>query len=399
MTSKHGCDLDRLTPTITDDSMLGLLGGILETNPTPESTSALRLRFFQPDFSWQTLVDLAVAQDVLPALIYALDKRRLLPPVPPTMREGARIEHVTTRLAATYRQHLARQADLRDQLVTILGVLNRHGIVPVILKGAVHLTMKTGWHEARSMRDIDILVRPSEAATANCLLISSGYRSDPDPPPLDRHLPELRLLDRCGTIEIHTEALAFTARHALMTDEVLQRAEARSFAGAVLRSLPPEWHMLHGMLHHQLADRGHARRLLAIKGVWEFAMVGGELSREGWCSIIEHAGERGIIDVLTSWIVQANWLFGLRIPDGLAISDRARGHAEATFKRTRASYTVRWALFTADRLRFAFRTETLAIRYGAAKNGTLHKARLHHLVFLICTYWRRLLFRRPIRRH
>ena len=45
-------------------------------------------------------------------------------------------------------------------------------------------------------------------------LVLLGYQPDNDPPPIDRHLPELRLPRRAGAIEIHTEALSFSARHA-----------------------------------------------------------------------------------------------------------------------------------------------------------------------------------------
>ena len=382
--------MDRLAPTITDNSLLALLGGILGTDPTSERTSSLRLRFFRPDFSWQALVDFAVAQDVLPALIYALNRRGLLPPVPATMGEDARIKHVTTRLTAAYHEHLARQADLRDQLATILRALNRQGIVPVILKGAVHLTMNTGWHEARSMRDIDILTRSSDAQAANQILLSIGYRGDPDPPPLDRHLPELRLSHRSGAVEIHTEALAFSARRVLTTEEVWMRAEAQTFAGTSLRVLPPQWHLLHGMLHHQIADRGHARRLLAIKGLWEFAMVGSGLTATG---LERH--RRTCSRARRLWMCwRAGWrrpigYLGLRSRTGFPSRTKAHRHAEATLRRARAPYAIRWTYFTGDRLRFAFSRETLAVRYGLVEGDNLAKAAQRHVNFLMRSYWSR----------
>jgi hypothetical protein len=239
------------------------------------------------------------------------------------------------------------------------------------------------------MRDIDILVRASEATNANHILQSIGYRSDPNPPPLDRHLPELRLPGRRGAVEIHTEALAFSARRTFTTDEVWAHAEPRTFAGAALRALLPEWHLFHGLLHHQIADHGHARRLLAVKGLWEFAMVGSELSPRAWASIAEHASDRGAIDVLMSWVVQANRLFGLKIADALPNSDKARVHAEATFRRARAPYEIRWAYFIADRLRFAFNRETLAIRYRLKEGDSLTMAALRHMFFLMHSYWGR----------
>ena len=87
--------LDRLPPTIKNTGLLALLGNVLEAEPKPQSTGALRLRFFQPGFSWQALVDFAIAHDVLPPLVFALTQRGLLPPVPQTLSEEARAAHVT----------------------------------------------------------------------------------------------------------------------------------------------------------------------------------------------------------------------------------------------------------------------------------------------------------------
>jgi hypothetical protein len=232
------------------------------------------------------------------------------------------------------------------------------------------------------MRDLDILVRAEEAERANNILSSLGYRADPNPPPLDRHLPELLLPGRAGTIEIHIEALSFPSRYAFTTDEVRQCAEERNFEGARFRVLPPQWHALHGLLHHQLSDRGHARRMLAIKGLWEFSRVGAELSPLGWSDIIAHAEPRKILVMLSSCSVQANRLFGLDAPDMLLRLQAGRKHADATFRRARASYGLRQALFVTDKLTFAFAPETLALRYGQRNPGA---AALSHLGFL----WRR----------
>lgn len=377
--------MDHLAPTIADDDLLALLGKVLAPNPTPQSTAELRMRFFQPGFSWQALVDLAVAHEVLPPLVFALNQRSLLPPVPATLGEPARGAHVTNRLAVAYQEHSDRQADLRQQLEADVAALNDAGIFPVLLKGAVHLTMtEPAWHAARGMRDLDILVPAEEAAKANSVLSTLGYVADQDPPPLDRHLPELRLTGRAGAVEIHTEALSFPARFALTTPEVLSRAERRSLAGVTFQVLPPEWHALHGLLHHQLADRGHARKMLAIKGLWEFSRVGADLSAQGWRTIIEHAEQREILDVLSSWAVQARRLFGLDVPADLAASAAGLKHAEATFRRARTPYQLRQAVSVIDRLRFAFRRETLARRYGGDRS--LSGAALHHFLFLARRY-------------
>jgi hypothetical protein len=372
--------LDHLPPTVTDRKLIALLGSVLAIAPTPESTSALRLSFFQSNFSWQTLVELAAAHEVLPPFIFSLNQRALLPPLPAKLTKEARAAHVTSRLASAYADHLEHQSDLRSQLIAALIALNAQGIVPVLLKGAAHLTMpRPGWHEARAMRDLDLLVRAEDAGRAHALLASLGYRADPNPPPVDRHLPELYMPGRSGTIEIHTEALAFPARRALTTEEVFARAEGRDSYEVRFKVLPPPWHALHGLLHHQLSDRGHARRMLAVKGLWEFARVAAELSPQAWGDIITQAEQREILTVLSSWAIQANRLFGLEAPTKLFGFEAGRKHADATFKRARMSQGARQALFVADKLKFAFAPRTLALRYGDSSAGT---AALRHIGFL-----------------
>jgi hypothetical protein len=376
--------LDRLPATINDQALLALLSRVIGNHPAPEPTAELRLRFFQPGFSWQSLVDLAVAHDVLPPLVFALTQRSLLPPLPARLSEGARSAHVTSRLLAAYEEHLGRQKELTSQLHAAATALNGVGIVPVLLKGAVHLTAdQIDWQEARAMRDLDILVRASEAEAAGLVLTSLGYGQDPDPPPLDRHLPEFWLPEGAGTVEIHTEALSFPARHALTTEEVFSRAVMQKFAGTTIRVLPSEWHLLHGMLHHQLSDRGHARRMLALKGLWEFSKVGSGLTTEGWRTIIAHAEERHILDMLSSWSVQAHGLFGLNVPQQLLAFPPGRKRAAATFRHASKPYRLRQTLFILDKLRFAFSPGTLRLRYADKGNGWQHA--LHHLGFL----WRR----------
>jgi hypothetical protein len=132
-----------------------------------------------------------------------------------------------------------------------------------------------------------------------------------------------------------------------------------------------------------LADRGHARRMLALKGLWEFAKVGEGVSPQGWQVISEHAAQRDIDDVLSSWCIQANWLFGLKAPPELLTHDAGRRHAEATFKRASVPYRLRQTLFVADKLRFAFSLDTLALRYG--QKGNVGSAVFRHAAFL----WRR----------
>jgi hypothetical protein len=373
--------LELLPPTVSDRALLDLMGEILAVDPRPESTGALRMRFFQPGFSWQGLVDLASAHQLLAPLIWALRRRSLLLPA----RRSPPESDVTQRLEAAYQDHLARQEGLRDELTTILEAFNRAGIEPLLIKGARHLLIDDGgWSEARGMRDLDLVVSRDEADAAVAALAAVGFQSAPGTEVPGLHVPLMQMDGRPGAVEIHTEALAVDGRRLLAGDAVRALRERHVLGGRRFFALPVDWHTLHGLLHHQVAEHGHARHMLVIKGLWEFAMGGRALTAAQWATIAGHMKERGALDALSSWIVQASTLFGLAEPPGVTISEAARAHAAATFRRAGAPYAIRRSLFVADQLRFAFSREVLGLRYGGERS--LIGAAGSHVAFLLRKY-------------
>ena len=109
--------MDSLPPTVVDGELLAFLGRVLGCERSPQSNQELRRQIFTQDFSWQSLVDLACAHDLLPALVFSLKRRQLLPPLPSRFDPSLSDMHVTARLGAAYLEHLNRQADLREQLI------------------------------------------------------------------------------------------------------------------------------------------------------------------------------------------------------------------------------------------------------------------------------------------
>jgi hypothetical protein len=376
--------LDLLPPRIASPELLGLLTDILALDRHQED-SALRMRLIAPGVSWQELVDLAVAQQIILPLIWSLSRRSLLLPVP--VSHGSPDEHPTSRLQSLYRAHAERRAAQRAQLVEVISALNRAQAVPVLLKGARYLMTSDGsWCEARDMRDIDILIRQEDAPHAAASLQAIGYVFEPDAPPIDQHLPELSKSGCPSVVELHTEALSFSARPILSTDEVWRRGERRSADRLAFLVLPDEWQLLHALLNHQVSDRGHPRHLLALRPLWEFTMLGRGLGDEGWRSIADHMAARGRSDVLGSWVLQARQLFGLTHPGWLEIPTAAHVHARKTYALAQAPDWLRRTRFLVDRLRFGFARETLATRYrvGAADVSIATVGR--HLLFLARRY-------------
>src|SRR4030095_10207368 len=74
--------MENLPPTISDPSLLDLLGEILTVRPSVEATLALRSRMFEQGRPWQNIIDVAAGHDLIPALAWAAKQRLLLPPPP-----------------------------------------------------------------------------------------------------------------------------------------------------------------------------------------------------------------------------------------------------------------------------------------------------------------------------
>jgi hypothetical protein len=348
---------------------------------------ALRLAFFAPSFSWQELIDFANAQHILPAVVWSLRSRGLLLPLPATMNSRTRETHVTQRLTQAYDRHLALQHDLRDQLLAILAAFNERGIVPLLIKGARHLLTQESWWVARGMRDLDIMVRPEKAERARDILTELGYKPDYEPElEGQHHLPQMRREGWNGAIEIHIAPLAFNGAHLMSAGEAWDMSQAGEVEGRQFRVLPAAWHVLHGLLHHQVVDCGYRRRVLALKGLWEFSIGTNALTAQEIAEIAAHMERRGSLEVLADWLVQAHLVFALPLPDTLDISNAARASAQATLARADWPYPLRRVFYIADQLRFAFSPETLALRYQSRGNNSKLDMASRHLGFLARKY-------------
>ncbi len=384
-------DLELLPPTIQNRVLLGLLGDILSNDAHSAAVPTLRLRLMKSDFSWQALIDLATQQDVLPPLIRALAERALLPPVP-RAAEQTNDNHVTLRLQQYYREHLARRELQRTQLQKVLHALNRVGIVPLIVKAARYLVAPVAaWCEARTFRDIDLLVRPDAADRACAELVTAGYRPG-EPYMADyHHLPDLQHPSEPASVEIHTAALAVGGQ-SVMSTEFAWRNASKTADGSFY-VLPLEWQALHCLLHHQLSDRGYARRILALKPLWEWTMLTGDWSRTQWQTIFTHMRETEVLDLLGSWLVQAHQLFGAPIPNFIPISSNASANASETLDLAFAPHWQRRISFVVDQLRYSFAKDMLAARYGKAPANISIADGARYLVHLVRTHRGRLLRR------
>jgi hypothetical protein len=265
-----------------------------------------------------------------------------------------------------FRQHLARRELEKKQLESILLLLARAGITPLILKGARYLVEPVApWCEARPMADFDILVRTGDAERAFAALTDEGYRpmvSSHFMPELSHHLPALERPDQPLAVELHIRSLARAGDKIMSTEDVW--AQASKPAGASYFVLPARWHALHGLLHHQIQDRGHVQRVLNVKALWEWTMLASTFTDDDWDAIWMHMRAAGASDVLDSWLFQAHRMFGLELPRFPTVSATARAHASTSFRLASRPYWMRRISFIADQLTVSFARDTLALKYG-----------------------------------
>ena len=352
---------------IHDSALLQLLGDILRPDADASATPALRLQLMRSGSPWQALVDLALGQGVLLPLILALTTRTLAPPIPRSVRNDA---HVSVQLQGVYASHLEFRSRQREQLDHILSGLARAGVTPLILKGARYLIDPLGpWCEARTMADFDILVRQADAERSFTALKAAGYREATEKVPFyapaySHHLPPLEHPEQPLTLELHVHPLTSAANRIMTTEQVW--TWAASGADRTFYVMPPRWHALHGLLHHQVQDRGHLQRKLSIKGVWEWAMLAQAFSDDDWTAVRAHMRAAKALDILDSWSLQARRLFHLEAPWLGEVSTSARAHAEASLRQAFKPYWRRRVGQLTDEFTASFARETLARKYDVA---------------------------------
>jgi hypothetical protein len=214
------------------------------------------------------------------------------------------------------------------------------------------------------MGDFDILIEPGDIQGAQTALTAAGYRrvsGQTAPYRSAHHLPPLKHPDHPKMLEIHVHPLTSAAAEIMSTRHVWENAKPALCQA--FRVLPPVWHAVHGLLHHQVQDRGHAQRKLCIKGLWEWSMLARAFIEDDWNAVRAHMRAAGALDILDSWLLLSHRLFGLEVPWLSEISRAASRHADATLRRAFWPYWMRRSGEIADQLKVSFARPTLAAKY------------------------------------
>jgi hypothetical protein len=111
-----------------------------------------------------------------------------------------------------------------------------------------------------------------------------------------------------------------------------------------------------------------------------------DIGDTGWAQIIEQLNATGGIDLLASWGVQAESIYGLKLPASLPVSNAARRRAEQTIADAQALDALRRSRFLLRQLGRGFSREVMSQRYDVPEGEVGMLLRAKHLRFLLQRY-------------
>jgi hypothetical protein len=261
---------------------------------------------------WQMVLDRAVEYEVEGLLYRRLSSKSLAPAVPDPVRQ---------RLKDLYSCSAMWNRKVLDDARVVLAALRRNGIEVAVLKGA-HLAEAVYRDVAlRPMTDIDLLVRSSELARAEKILVELGFVSEqrPDvdtPRALHYHLEPFRKTG-ATTVEVHWSIARPNSPVSIDIEDLWLRARPCVVAGVQVLALGPADLLLHlcthASYHHRFGiDHPHG---IALKHLHDIAFVATELRDEiDWPQLVAIANADGRARYIYATFAVVSAMFGTRFP-------------------------------------------------------------------------------------
>jgi len=261
----------------------------------------------QKEIDWVQFVRLTLRHDILP-----LTYRSLLQICPNLVPRG-----VLEPLGARYEAEAAEGRLLAEELLAILGALDRQGIPAVPYKGPALAVRLYGKLSLRGFGDLDIMIRERDVVRARRLVIDRGYAPERvDTGELNQFVREhhemlFYRVDGKLRLDLHWR---FTSRSGCLAgdpERFLQHLETISIAGEEVRSLRLETYLLVLSLHaakHQWAQ---------LKLICDIAEILAILDLD-WQYVLREADELGLKRVLGTGLLLAHGLLGAAVPAKLA---------------------------------------------------------------------------------
>ena len=268
------------------------------------------------------------------ALVHNVLAKNLAPAIPAVTLPDGRMT-ITAALERRLATHRERNRALGLRLKELVGALNAHDIVPVLIKGSRSIWL--GRPEWRSLRDLDLLVPGRDAEKAQAIAIAAGFVPEGGPERFGtwHHRPNLYRPDLPGWIEIHNRGGVPRAEQFISTGELVAAGREVPSPDGRVRLLPPHLHVLHGMVHHHVGHDAGKRGEIDLKGLYEFAAGVAALDAKQLCALAERAARHPrLLAIMDLWTAGAADIFGLTVRAPLSVSEDAAAWWQAVRHRT-----------------------------------------------------------------
>jgi hypothetical protein len=325
-----------------------------------EPSEQLRSLVCSRSIGWDRVVGHASVQLVLPAFAGALRDLDLI---------GALDEELGAFLEAVHAANVERNCELSDELVAAVSALNRAGIEPVLLKGAVRLVDDLypdhGW---RMMHDLDLLVPEARFAEGIQALQIAGYALRGE---IGESVP-VRRPNGLVQVELHRQLFLRSKEvQVLPADEMLDQARLVVHGDVVVRLPSIEHQVVHLIGHSQIRHFGHALGRISLRDRLEAAALVHRASETlDWQRVTARFTRSGYRRLLLAFLLSLNDSFPVTVPmpteiDPLTALQHWRIALQARF--TTVATIGLWVAWSAMKLKSQV-TERDAGRLRATKN-------------------------------
>ena len=214
------------------------------------------------------LVSLSARHRIAPFLYALVTDPEIGVLLPAELREGVTLLHDANKV---------RNEQLHRELVDLVGLLNRAGIEPVLLKGAARLVDGTYPDEAaRFMQDLDLLLPQDQLAAGVSCLKAAGYASSAASerlPDEHHHSPSLHREGTLASVELHHSVLPHWHQALLPAQEMIARSSRIDLGGCHGRIPAPMHSVVHLIAHGQLQHGRFASGGMLLLDTVEFMLL------------------------------------------------------------------------------------------------------------------------------
>ena len=285
---------------------------------------------------------------------------------------------MTKRLQAEYAANVVATSRMSSQLRACIGALNRVGVEPLVLKGALGLLEWVGdSRPARVMGDIDLLVSNDDFAAACSALRQIGYVIHVGSGAAQRFEWSARHPDLSAEVDLHLALGSGAMERVLPVLAVLDRASRRQKEGLHYRAMSDADQLAHCVIHSQWNDKAHRTGSIPLRQLHNFAVLYHQISDpSAWSTAVRRLHD-GMRRVTSGHAALARYLFALDLP----IPDQTIA-GRAHLARCLCTYAIPHLSDIQTNLLLAFEAPTMTDRYPGSSSNS---ARLRHAVRLLKT--------------